>query len=184
MSACGYSEALLCAYVDGEAGSRERDVEHHLEHCGHCRDTVAAWRHSSSALTALVDGGLGEVEPLVALSRIRARIAAAEERSLVARLAAGWRDLWVFNRRAVAGVMVAAGLGMLCAPAVVLWAGRHLQGGGSSSSTTFAGVVIESMELGGGKPAIYQGQSGTTTLIWVEPDGSQSSDTAGPPHAP
>lgn len=180
MSVCGYSEGLLSAYLDGEAGSKQRDVERHLDACSGCRSTLESWREGGRALSSIVNAGLGDVEPLVALSRIRTRIAAAEQRSPTARVAAWWRDLWTFRRRAVAGVMVAAALGALSSPFVVLWAGRHL-GSGAPSGVSFAGVVIESMELGGGTQVIYQGGSGTTTLIWVEPDASQSEHPSATP---
>jgi anti-sigma factor RsiW len=180
MSACGYSEELLSAYLDGEAGGKQREVERHLDACNDCRTTLESWRAGGQELSRLVNAGLGDVEPLVALSRIRSRIEASDQRSPTARAAAWWRDLWAFRRRAVAGVMVAAALGALCAPFVVLWAGRHL-GGGAQGGAAFAGVVIESMELGGGTQVIYQGGSGTTTLIWVEPDASQSEHPAATP---
>ena len=174
MSACGYSEELLSAYLDGEAGAKQGEVERHVDGCEACRTTLETWREGARELSHIVNAGLGDVEPLVALSRIRSRIAATEQRSPMDRATAWWRDLWAFRRRAVAGVMVAAGLGALCAPFVVLWAGRHVGGGEGSGGVSFAGVVIESMELGEGTPVIYQGGSGTTTLIWVEPDASQS----------
>ncbi len=172
MKACGFPEELLSAYLDGEAGARTREVELHLEACGACRDTVAGWRECGARLVRIVDGGVGDVEPLVALSRIRTRIAVAEAQSPLTRLARWWRDLWMFRRRAAAGVLVAAALGALSSPLVVLWAGRQL--GGSGSGAAFAGVVIESMEWGGKTQAvIYQGGSGATTLIWMEPDATK-----------
>jgi anti-sigma factor RsiW len=166
MKSCSFSEEMLSAYLDGEAGARSRDVEQHLEGCAECRGMLESWRQSGGELVRLVDAGAGDVEPLVALSRIRARVAAAKLRSPAARLAAWWSDLWTLRRRAVAGVMVAAALGALAAPLLVLWAGRH---GYGQSSNVVANVTIESMEWAGGTPVVYPGGGGETTLIWVEP---------------
>ncbi len=173
MKACGFSEELLSAYLDGEAGARTREVERHLETCGACRETLAGWRECGAQLVRIVDGGVGNVEPLVALSRIRTHIAAADTQSPLVRLSTWWRDTWMFHRRAAAGVLVAAALGALSSPLVVLWAGRHL---GSGSGTLVAGVEIESMEWAGTQPVIYQGGNGTTTLIWMQPDATKPED--------
>ena len=107
---------------------------------------------------------------MVALARVRTTIAQREERKLRSRLVAFWQDLIIFHRRALAGVVVAMGLGALSAPFVVMWAGRHINAT-NPTSAAFAGVIIESMEWGGTKQAVVR-QSGdhSTTLIWVEPD--------------
>jgi hypothetical protein len=170
MSACGYSRELLSAWIDGEAGGRAAEIERHVRACQSCSDAVREARESSEILRELVDAGVGEIEPLVALRAIRERIALHEGRSLVRRLTDGWADLWAYHRGAVAGVMVAAGLGALSAPAVVLWASRAVHEGGASAS--LASVVIESMEWEGDAQAVvYTSASSSTTLIWVANDG-------------
>ena len=180
MSGCGFPRELLSAYLDGEAGGRAREVERHLESCAPCRGEIAEWRRSGLELTRTVDRGVGEVEPLQALARIRARIAAAEARSPVQRLSVWWRELWAYRRGAATGIAVAAALGALAAPFFVYWTAQ--QGVPSAArGNEFAGVVIESMEWGGGKQAvIYQSGGGATTLIWVEPDATDRATAPSP----
>ena len=174
MRTCGFSEELLSAYFDGEALAHEDDCEQHVRLCSECRATLEHWRQSRAEILRVVDLGVGDVDPLLALTRVRTRVATTQERSLRVRLAVWWRDLWVFHRRAVAGLVAAAALGALSAPFVVLWAGRHL-GTSGGNTATFAGVVIESLEVGGGTQAVvYPNGGGSTTLIWVQPEADES----------
>ncbi len=169
MSGCNFPEELLHAFLDGEAGAHGERVEAHLRSCDSCSQRLAAARDSAESLRQLIDDAVGQVEPLEALRGIRQRIEARARLSLAARLSSFWDDLWAYHRRAVAGVMVAASLGALTAPAVVLWARRTIQQGGAGAS--FASVMIESMEWDGETQAVvYTSEDSHTTLIWVTPD--------------
>ena len=168
MSQCKYPREWLQAWLDGEAGKRSAQTRDHLEHCRDCANLVDAWRRAGEGLRQVVDDGVGDVEPLVALEKIRQRIADAEQRTLVARVRRWWQELWLFNRRALAGVAIAAALGALVAPGVIYIANRAalemdngLQG---------PAVVVESLEVGNNATAVVLGgEGGNTTLIWVEP---------------
>lgn len=169
---CNFPQDLVSAWVDGEAGRRTDEVARHVEGCPGCAAAADAWRKEAAALRQIVDSGIGEVDPLPALAQIRERIAAREERSLFARVAAFWHDQWAFNRRAVAGVVLAAALGALSAPAVVLWASHAARKGGHGAG--LAAVVIESLQADPNtQTVVYRGEDGTTTLIWVEPDANE-----------
>lgn len=179
MTSCKQSEKRLHEWLDGELpeGSPEAlEVESHVERCTACGARVEAWRHTGAQLRTLVDDAVGDVEPLRALQRIRTRIAEAEQRSLLNRLQIWWHDLWVFNRRAVAGVAAAAAMGALCAPAVVyLTAERTWE----AASPAMASVVVESLEFdGNAKAVVYRPEGSKTTIIWVEPS-ENGNDTNG-----
>ncbi len=157
------------AWLDGEAGRRTAEVAAHLERCRECAAEVEAWQKAGHELRALVEAGAGEPEPLLALQTIRDRIAAGESRGLVARLAAWWDEVWLLNRRAVAGVVAAAALGALSAPGVVYLVGR-LQGPAYTPM-----VVVEDLEVGGNATAVvWGGGEDSTTLIWVQPKAGDS----------
>lgn len=118
------STELLHAWVDGEAGERSTEVSEAIAADPAMAAEADNVRRLGGAVRSMVDDGLGPVDPLVALTRIRARIAERRERSLAARLSAWWTDVTTFNRRAFAGVAVAMALGAVSAPAVVWFAGR------------------------------------------------------------
>ena len=166
MSGCKFREELLQSFADGEATAQSAEVEQHLRECARCRAKIAAWRDSGEALRRIVDLAVGEVDTLQATARIRERIAAAQQRSLLGKLSVWWDNLWTFHRRALAGVGLAAALGALSAPAVVYYAARYPQAAGAK----LAGVFIESMEWGNDTRAvIYRSNGGSMTLIWMEP---------------
>lgn len=169
MSGCDFNRTWLMAWLDGEAGKKAGRVREHLEHCSECANEVDAWRRAGDELRATVDAGVGDAEPLVALQRIRERIARKEEETAGARLRAWWNDVWLLNRRAFAGVAIAAALGALSAPGLLYWAGRDTL---DMNGPPAGAVVVESLEVGGNATAVVlSGDSGETTLIWVEPDG-------------
>jgi anti-sigma factor RsiW len=167
MTPCNVSERELSRWYDGLPGSHE-DIAAHAERCESCAGKVAAWRADGERMRAVVDRALGDVEPLLGLQAIRQRIA-SNDSSLAKRLRAWWQDLWTFNRRAVAGVVAAAAVGALTAPAVAYWmGGRAVQ---AQHDTHVASVVVEEFEYAGSaKAVVYQPESGKTTIIWVEPD--------------
>ncbi len=166
---CDFPEHLISAWMDGEAGRRADEVARHVGTCPHCGAMADSWRKEGQALRELIDGGVGEVETLPALAKIRQRVADSDERSFGEKLAAFWHDQWAYNRRKVAGVVVAAALGALSAPAVVLWAAHAAQDG--SHGARLASVVIESLQTEPNtQTVVYRGEDGSTTLIWVEPD--------------
>lgn len=169
MSPCKYPREWLQAWLDGEAGKRSAQTRDHLEHCRDCVNLVDSWRLAGEELRRTVDAAVGDVEPLVALEKIRGRIAEAEQRTLAARLRRWWEDLWLFNRRALAGVAVAAALGALVAPGVVYVANQAMLEVENGSPLGPA-VVVESLEVGSDATAVVLGgHGGNTTLIWVEP---------------
>jgi anti-sigma factor RsiW len=61
MTACGYSEELLSAYLDGEAGAKQNEIERHLDACNDCRGVLETWREGGQELSRVVNAGLGEV---------------------------------------------------------------------------------------------------------------------------
>ncbi len=169
MNACGFSQELLSAWIDGEAAEQAQKVEVHLGTCATCSAQVEAMQAASKSLCNLIDEAVGNVEPLFSLTRIRARIEQQQARSPWAKLALWWREVWAYNRRAAAGVAIAMALGMLSAPLLAMWAAAH----GHQSNRSLA-VVVESMEWQGKDQAVvYQAESGATTLIWVQPDGAR-----------
>lgn len=170
---CGYSQELLFSYMDGAAGARAQEISVHVAQCPHCTAELAMHKASAQKLVTLVDRGVGEVDPLAALAKIHARVRQNAEQSFFHKVRAGWEDLITYHKKAVWGVAVAAALGALASPAVVLWANRTVQNGGSGSA--FASVVIESMQVEGNtRTVVYQGESSATTLIWVEPNDAGS----------
>ncbi|MBN1962372.1 MAG: hypothetical protein JW841_15675 [Deltaproteobacteria bacterium] len=178
MKKCDFPEELLSAYADGEAGKRHYECMRHLAQCSECRETINSQQKRSKSLISLVDQGVGDLDPLVALTRIRAKINKREQRQLGNKLLDFWHDLITFHRRALAGIALAMGIGALSAPLVVLWASNHLQNNGNSVSTKFAGVIIESLQCDGAKQAIVRHNSDySTTLIWVEPDATTNENT-------
>jgi anti-sigma factor RsiW len=147
---CMYSTELLGAWMDGEAGARTPEVAAHVQSCPACREQVALWRQSAEALRRTVDDALGEVDLLPAVARVCQRIVAMEERSLAARLAVFWHDLWLFHRRALLGAAIAAALGALSAP-VVFYVAARLHG-----RTAQADVAGVDKLQGDTKPAVHR----------------------------
>jgi anti-sigma factor RsiW len=170
MESCKITDEALWEHLDGVSPTlNDAGLAEHVRACTSCSARVAAAQAAKERLRHVIDGALGEVEPLRALGAIRARISAVEQGSLSARLKAMWQDLWTFNRRAVAGVVMAMGLGALSAPAVVLWSAEG--GGFSGRDDRLAAVQIESLEYdGAARAVVYKPDHGTTTLIWLEPD--------------
>ena len=119
MSTCKFPKTWLGLFLDDEMDEHAKMALDHLKECRECAAEVDAWRRAGDRLRAVVDAGMGEVEPLQALEKIHARIAAAEEMPLFARLRRGWAELWLVHRRMFAGAAVAAALGAASAPLVV-----------------------------------------------------------------
>jgi anti-sigma factor RsiW len=159
--------------MDGEAGERTAQTRDHVERCRECQELIAAWQHAGDELRAMVDEDVGQVDPLLALQNIRDRIAAAESRTLGSRLVAWWEELWLVNRRAVAGVVAATALGALVAPGAVFLLGKTAPT--MLEELTGPAVVVEALEVGGNATAVVWGGAGeTSTLIWVEPGADDS----------
>lgn len=163
-ASCGLSEQLLHAWLDGEAGSHTAAVQTHVDGCRTCSARLASLRQGQRLLAAIVDRGVGEVEPLLALQGIRRHMRAHEERGFWAELRERLGDLWMFNRRALVGASVAVALGALCAPLALLLMAR-LAGPRAAQA-----VVVESLQVQDNVRAhvVPQGDN-STTLIWVEP---------------
>ncbi|HET6344094.1 MAG TPA: hypothetical protein VFH51_04135, partial [Myxococcota bacterium] len=62
-----FSEGLLSAWMDGEAGERTLEVQAHVESCAICISRVSGLRQVQGAVRQHLDAALGEVEPLLAL---------------------------------------------------------------------------------------------------------------------
>lgn len=162
--ACGLSEELLHAWFDGEAAGHTAAVQAHVDGCTACGARVAGLRKGQRLLAHMMDYGVGQVEPLLALQGIRRHIQAYQERGFWAELAERFRDLWLFNRRAVVGVSVALVAAALGAPVAVMLLARLAGPQGAQA------VVVESLQVQDNVRAhvLPQGDD-STTLIWVEP---------------
>jgi len=169
MSGCNLSEQRLLRWLDGDAKGAD-EIEAHVETCETCAARIDAWRGAGEELRAMVDAGVGDVEPLLAVQRIHERIAHAQESSLVYRARAWWQDLWTFNRRAFAGLAAATVLGVASAPVVIAMLGGPSGDDGREASPAIASVVVESLEFDGDSRAVVYRPSGDTTIIWVEPE--------------
>jgi anti-sigma factor RsiW len=166
MKRCEVTERELASWYDGLLGA-PKDMADHVERCESCSARIEVWRRSGDHLRGAIDSAIGEVEPLIALQAIRQRIATQEKAGLMARLRSFWDDLWVFNRRAVAGLATAAALGALTAPAVAYWMGGQ---GAYPGDARVASVVVEELEYAGNaKAVVYHPDNSNTTIIWVEP---------------
>ncbi|MBI3178111.1 MAG: hypothetical protein HYZ27_00530 [Deltaproteobacteria bacterium] len=167
MKACTFPKRWLSAWLDSEAGEQNDAVEKHLVTCRECAQEVEDLRRTSAAVRTLLDNAVGEVEPLLALQKIRARIRDNAERAFMARLRAWWSDVWLFHRRALAGVTAAVALGALSAPIVTYWTGM-VEGAPADGGPQTASVVVESLEVGGNATTVVlRGNGDSATLIWV-----------------
>ncbi len=176
MKPCTFPKRILSVWLDDEAGAERAEVEKHVAACRECAAEVEELRRASRVLRALLDDGIGEVEPLLALQKIRARIRANEERSFTARLKAFWGELWLFHRRALAGVTAAFALGALSAPLLTYWTGM-VQGVPADGGPQTAAVVVESLEVGGNATTVVlRGNGGSATLIWVVPSEDRNAE--------
>ena len=163
-SACGLSEQLLHAWLDGEAGSHTAAVQSHVDQCPTCNARLARLKQGQRLLIETVDQGVGQVEPLLALQGIRRHMRAHDDRGFFAEVRERLADLWLFNRRAVVGLSVAAALAAVCAPAA-LWLLAKFAG-----QRVAQAVVVESLQVQDNVRAHVVPQADrSTTLIWVEP---------------
>lgn len=162
------SPERLQMWLDGELSENEAvELEGRLAHEPEAEALVKSVRAVGDHVREWVDGGMGEVEPLRALQSIRQRIAEEEAASPMARLGRWWHDLWAFNRKALAGVGMAAALGAASAPGLMYWLG----GPSSQGTAPMASVVVESLEFSGNATAmVYRPTDSATTIIWVEPN--------------
>ena len=177
MSNCRFSKEILYAWLDGEAGDATDSVVVHLTECPGCAQEVERVRASGKVLRTLVDEAVGEVEPLVALQKIRQRIDEQERRAQGFSLQRGWDSLWENHRVALAGAAFAFALGALVAPAVLYFAGSS---GGEAAQgihpVRTASVTVESVEIeGGAKTVVLQPEGSSTAVIWID-SGDTSDD--------
>lgn len=75
---CGFSEALLHAWSDGEAGEQAEMVSDHVAQCAICAHKVRAATRTGKMLRSVIAQQLGTVEPLEAMVEIRSRIDVGE----------------------------------------------------------------------------------------------------------
>jgi anti-sigma factor RsiW len=168
MKSCKFPKTWLMAWLDDEMDEHAKAAREHLKDCRECAHEVEAWRVGGERLRDLIDRGVGEVEPLLALEKIHARIAAAEEMPWFDRVRRGWAELWLLHRKAFAGAAVAAALGMLTAPAAIYFLARV---DGTQINQVQNAVVVESLEVGGnGTAVVLSADDSDTTIIWVESD--------------
>jgi hypothetical protein len=168
MKGCEFPAAWLMAWLDDEMDEHAKAAREHLKDCRACAALVDTWRQGGVRLRDLVDRGVGEVEPLMALEKIHARIAATEEMPWFDRVRRAWAELWMLHRRMLAGAAVAMALGALTAPAVVYWLGRADM---AQTDLVRNAVVVESLEVGGNATAVVlSADDSDTTIIWVESD--------------
>jgi len=167
MSVCKFSEERLQRWMDGYAADDAPVVEAHVEECADCAADVAAWRAAGEALREHFTNELDDIDPLRAAQAIHRRIEEARRQSPIARLRAWWGDVWAFHRQAVLGVAVAAALGAVVAPTVIILAKSYT---GAGYRGEYAAVELESMEYdGNATAAVFHSDDGNTTLIWIEP---------------
>ena len=170
MSSCKFPKEILHAWMDGEAGEVTQSAAAHVIECVECAREVESLRLAGSQLRSLMEDAVGEVDPLVALQKIRHRIEANQKNTLWGAFMEWCTDFWVFHRRAALGLAFAFALGALAAPAVVWWA--SLGGGvgvnGASGART-ASVRVESAEIeGGASPVVLQPHGSSTAVIWID----------------
>ncbi|MBI5509877.1 MAG: hypothetical protein HY903_14065 [Deltaproteobacteria bacterium] len=168
MSGCKFPGPWLMAWLDDEMDEAAERARAHVKECRECAAKVEAWRAAGQSLVKTIDRALGDVEPLLGLEKIHARIAATEELPFFDRLRRAVDELVMLHRRAVAGAAVAMALGALSAPAAVFWLGARVVDEGGPLR---AAVVVESLEVGGAATAVvWSGADQKTAIIWVESD--------------
>ena len=170
MSDCKFSRELLYAWIDDEAGEASNEVDQHVRQCAECAREVEDVRATGNQLRALVRDAVGEVEPLVALREIRARVEERESRSFWATVTLGWESLWESHRRAVLGVAFAFALGALTSPLVMWWSSlEEADRPGAWGDPRTASVRVESVEIeGGARTVVLQPQGSSTAVIWID----------------
>jgi len=151
MNRCEFPRASLTAFLDDELDPRACGAREHLKSCRECAAEVERWRASGDRLREIVDAAVGDIEPLMALEKIHARISAADEMPLFDRLRRAVAELFVLNRRVFAGVAIAASLGAVSTPFVVYWLGRTDV---EQVNPFRAAVVVEPLEVGGATTAL------------------------------
>jgi len=168
-----FSEEKLHAWVDGETGLESQAIAREVATCAQSQAEVESVRITGEYLRESVRA-VGEVEPLVALQKIRQRIDQADEMEksgLQGRLTVAWRDLWVSKRRALTGLACAAALGALVAPGAMWMIGEHQRSERDAGVSQSASVIVESVEIeGSAKTVLFQPQGSDTAVIWIDTD--------------
>jgi len=170
MSECRFSKEMLYAWIDGEAGQAAGSVAAHVTECEACALEVEEVRTSGDFLRQMIDDSVGDVEPLVALQKIRRRIEQQEQSERSFSLKRWWDSLWENHRVALGGAALAFAMGALVAPGVVYWVGDSVEGGSiSNQPVRTASVTVESVEIeGGAKTVVLQPQGSSTAVIWID----------------
>ena len=166
-----FSDEMLHAYADGEAGEAHDAIEQELAQCALSREEVESVRITGEYLRDMVSQGVPEVEPLRALQSIRARIEEAESRSAKSRWERFWQDFFASPKKIAMGLACAAALGAVVAPgALWLLSGDGIDGGAAvSGQPQTASVVVESVEIeGNAKTVVFQPQGSDTAVIWID----------------
>ena len=168
-----FPDEKLHAWVDGETGLESQAIARELETCSQSREEVESVRITGEYLRESVRA-VGDVEPLVALQKIRQRIEQADElekSGMQGRLTLAWRDLWVSKRRALTGLAFAAALGALVAPGAMWMMGDRERSERDAGLGQSASVIVESVEIeGSAKTVLFQPQGSDTAVIWIDTD--------------
>ena len=182
MSRCALSEQRLQAWLDGELDDAGEggalDIAAHVESCDEClarAERLELMQRELRGLVAASLGDLDDIEPLLAVREIHARLAERRAASWGHRLSVWWTDLLTFHRPVLITAMVAAGVGVLVGPAVALWhRAQPLSPTHGALASVTPQVVVESLQFDGDSRAvIYRPEGGKTTIIWVEPTGGE-----------
>jgi len=168
-----FSDEKLHAWVDGEAGLQSDAIAREVAASPESRAEVESVRITGEYLREIVQE-VGEVEPLVALQKIRQRIDEAEEverTGLTGRVAVLWHDAWASRRKALIGLAFAAALGALVAPGVLWLLGTDTRGIDAPPVGQSASVIVESVEIeGSARTVLFQPQGSNTAVIWIDTD--------------
>ncbi len=163
----------LMAWMDDELPTYEATaIEEHVGSCQSCEDQVVAWQTAAGIFCDMVDAGVGEVEPLIALQQIRHRIAEIEENSWAAKFQRFKETIWPEYRHLALGFSAAAIVLLSLTPNFTGgWDNSENLSESSGQPVELAMVTVESLEFDvNSKAVIYKPNGGTTTIIWVEPN--------------
>jgi predicted anti-sigma-YlaC factor YlaD len=157
MSRCGYSRAAVHAWLDGEADRQTGAVQAHVDACPACAALAENLAHLRHRLVRATAQAAGDVEPLVALQRIRERMAEEASGGSLARVGRFFADAWAYGRRAVLTSVV----GMALLIGALIAVARP-----PKAASPPLGVRVESLRTPAGHQAQVR-QEGDVTLIWV-----------------
>ena len=162
MGECYFPEEQLHRWLDAEESGP--GAAEHLEHCETCMAKIEMWQGLGDECRDWLVDTAEHVEPLVALQSIRERIAFEEKEPILKRWLLAYSDLWACRRRLILGV----GLAMILVVLTVPLAGL-VSLGAQPYEAGMAAVVVESLEVEGGKEVVvYRSDDSDTAIIWFQ----------------